>query len=240
MFSDFATCNGVQVVSGSEDNSVHVWDLQTQDTVQVLQGHKCVPISVSCHPRAAILATSTLEPENAIVLWGDDSAAALPDIATEAPAAFGGGATGSSAGAATSAAPATPETAPTAAAAAAPPAAAVAPVAAPAPAPAAPPLAEDPQQPAQAAAAAPAHAPPTAAAAAAPAAGSHTLAASDSAAPAPAPAAASTAQHGNEPQASAPATQGASSSTQGGVKRPREEGDSPDAQEGVAKAPKQD
>ena len=109
MFSDFATSHGVQVVSGSEDNTIHVWDLQSQSTVQVLKGHACVPISVSCHPKSAILATSTLEPENAIVLWGDDSVP-LPDIATEAPAAFSTAGhasnSGSAAGTATSAAPA--------------------------------------------------------------------------------------------------------------------------------------
>lgn len=90
LFSDFATSSGVQVVSGSEDNSLCIWDLQSKELLQVLKGHKCVPISVSCHPTAPIIATSSLEPENAIVLWADASTRVeLPALGTSAPAAFG-------------------------------------------------------------------------------------------------------------------------------------------------------
>ena len=89
LFSDFLVSGpSAKVVSGSEDKTLCVWDLQSKNLLQVLKGHSTVPISVSCHPSAAIIATSSLEPENSIVLWADESIGSLPEIATQARAAF--------------------------------------------------------------------------------------------------------------------------------------------------------
>ena len=41
------------IVSGSEDNAVYVWNLQTKEVVQKLQGHTDVVLCCACHPRQA-------------------------------------------------------------------------------------------------------------------------------------------------------------------------------------------
>lgn len=35
----FSVTGGKWIVSGSEDNKVYLWDLQTREVVQVLEGH---------------------------------------------------------------------------------------------------------------------------------------------------------------------------------------------------------
>ena len=40
IFSGFTLSNGKYIVSGSEDNCIYVWDLQTRDIVQKIAGHE--------------------------------------------------------------------------------------------------------------------------------------------------------------------------------------------------------
>lgn len=55
------------VISGSEDFSLYVWDLQTRQVVQKLAGHESPILGVACHPSKDILATSELKGD--IKLW---------------------------------------------------------------------------------------------------------------------------------------------------------------------------
>ena len=39
IFANFSVTGGKWIVSGSEDNNVYIWNLQTKEIVQKLQGH---------------------------------------------------------------------------------------------------------------------------------------------------------------------------------------------------------
>ena len=41
---------GKWIVSGSEDNLVYIWNLQTKEVVQKLHGHTDVVLCTACHP----------------------------------------------------------------------------------------------------------------------------------------------------------------------------------------------
>lgn len=51
----------ISVITGSEDQRVYLWDLQTKQVVETLQGHHDVVIAVASHPTLPILASASLE-----------------------------------------------------------------------------------------------------------------------------------------------------------------------------------
>ncbi|KAG5718601.1 WD repeat-containing protein 5 [Termitomyces sp. T112] len=67
------TTKGKYIVSGSEDNKIYVWDLQTRQVLQVLEGHRDVVLTVATHPTMSIIASAAMDKDMTIRLWHDDS-----------------------------------------------------------------------------------------------------------------------------------------------------------------------
>ena len=76
------------VVSGSEDHKVYIWDLQTRQVVQILEGHRDVVLAVAVHPEANMIASAGMEKDLAIKIWVN--ASPLDAAAGEANVGVGG------------------------------------------------------------------------------------------------------------------------------------------------------
>lgn len=63
---------GTFVVSGSEDSKIYLWDLQTKEVVQVLEGHTAVVLAVDAHPTLDMLASAAAEDDKTVRIWVDD------------------------------------------------------------------------------------------------------------------------------------------------------------------------
>uniref|UniRef100_A0A2I2YSS1 Uncharacterized protein n=1 Tax=Gorilla gorilla gorilla TaxID=9595 RepID=A0A2I2YSS1_GORGO len=72
IFANFSVTGGKWIVSGSEDNLLYIWNLQTKEIVQKLQGHTDVVISTACHPTENIITSAALENDKTIKLWKSD------------------------------------------------------------------------------------------------------------------------------------------------------------------------
>mmetsp|Transcript_55952 Transcript_55952/g.121792 ORF Transcript_55952/g.121792 Transcript_55952/m.121792 type:complete len:357 (+) Transcript_55952:125-1195(+) len=58
------------VVSGSEDGKIYMWDLQTKNVLQVLEGHSDVVLGVSAHPTLEMLASCGTDKDmKSIRIW---------------------------------------------------------------------------------------------------------------------------------------------------------------------------
>ena len=58
------------VVCGSEDGKVYMWDLQTKELVQTLEGHSDVVLGISTHPKRDMIASGGLDRDGkSIRIW---------------------------------------------------------------------------------------------------------------------------------------------------------------------------
>uniref|UniRef100_A0A7S0ZDE2 WDR5-like beta-propeller domain-containing protein n=1 Tax=Timspurckia oligopyrenoides TaxID=708627 RepID=A0A7S0ZDE2_9RHOD len=74
MFNSFITVGNIKcVVSGSEDNFVYIWNLQTRQVIQKLEGHCDVVLTVAAHSKLPVIASGSLEKDKSIKIWKDAS-----------------------------------------------------------------------------------------------------------------------------------------------------------------------
>jgi COMPASS component SWD3 len=84
-------------VAGSEDQKAYIWDLQTREVVQVLEGHTDTVVAVAVstlfhlslldidstvnwqvHPTQNMIATGSIDNDLCIRIWADRGAGAHP------------------------------------------------------------------------------------------------------------------------------------------------------------------
>jgi COMPASS component SWD3 len=80
---------GKWIVAGSEDHKTYIWDLQTREIVQILEGHQDVVVAVAVsqflslnsafltnillqvHPKENMIATGSIDSDLSIRIWVD-------------------------------------------------------------------------------------------------------------------------------------------------------------------------
>lgn len=69
----FSTVNGKWVISGSEDNHLYVWDLNTCQVVGKLTGHTRPVLSCDVHPSEQVIVSGSLDKNIKIWRWSLDT-----------------------------------------------------------------------------------------------------------------------------------------------------------------------
>lgn len=69
--SAFSVTNGKRIVSGSEDNCVYMWELNSRKLLQKLEGHTEPVMSVACHPTENLIASGSLD--KSIRIWAQEN-----------------------------------------------------------------------------------------------------------------------------------------------------------------------
>jgi len=67
VFASFSLTSGKYIISGSADNNVYVWDLNSRLLLEKLEGHTDVVVAVSAHPYNDIIASGSLD--KTVRLW---------------------------------------------------------------------------------------------------------------------------------------------------------------------------
>ncbi|EDW74634.1 uncharacterized protein Dwil_GK19416 [Drosophila willistoni] len=67
--SNFSVTSGMWVVSGSEDKSICIWNLQTKELVQKLNTLDDMVLCTDCHPKANMIVSGALQNSHGIKIW---------------------------------------------------------------------------------------------------------------------------------------------------------------------------
>jgi len=63
------------IVSGSEDNKVTLWDIDSMEVKARLEGHTDTVLAVDCNPDASRLQLASAGSDNTVKFWNYDSTA---------------------------------------------------------------------------------------------------------------------------------------------------------------------
>lgn len=69
LFAAFSLTRGKWIVSGSADNNVCIWDINTRALLQRLPGHTDVVVAVAAHPSVDLIASGALDNDKTVRLW---------------------------------------------------------------------------------------------------------------------------------------------------------------------------